>query len=336
MITMRSPSTTARASCHLVSASPRPLSSRTRHVNADTSLAHQCGSIREASTSMPTATAIISENQNTSAIDPQHRSPAALARIAALAAAALLLAGCSGAHGDTSADAATPTTVPGTTPTIARATTAVLERPDSMTLPQGTTATTPPSTDAAPTTMLATVAPGENDGPLPPSTDVPELEPPGPVFPGGDASAGYGPFGPFAVRPLTSEAEADVRRAVDAYLEAAMVAPLRAGGTADLSALLTPVARQRLNGAEWALLVDEGLPAAPDAVGEVLSVRVDGLVGPDGVGVANVTVELQAAGFAVDGALVRVARRGVLTFVPAGGGRWLIDAFELTVDREHP
>jgi hypothetical protein len=172
----------------------------------------------------------------------------------------------------------------------------------------------------------------------PPPADPAAPTPPAPAPAGGNATEGYGPFGPFAVGSLDDAARAAVSSAVEAYLVAASVLPLRTGVPADLRAVLTPDALARLSPAGLAVLTDgssAGLTTLADAALVRADVGVDGIVGPDGGSVASASIDTLVTGTTPGGAPVRVSRRGSLLLVPGPTG-WQIDEFDLVVDRELP
>ena len=324
--------TSARAGRQVPSVAPVVDSSCTSQLNHDPSAARRWGRVRTfmrlAATRSATATATMTTPQamlasETSSTGSKHRTAPRRARVPALVGL-LVVAACS------SGGAATPTTT-AAPPTTVRAT------------------TTAPST-AAPTTLATTILrPPPVTLPVPtvvtvavPRPAVPPAPPPeqqgGGTPAGGNASEGYGPFGPFTVQPLDDAARAAVTAAVEAYLVAGSVLPLRSGAPADLRAVLTPSALARLNPAQLAVLTDgaeSGLTALEAVALARAEVGVDGIVGPDGGSVAAATIDTLVTATTAGGSPVRISRRGNLLLVPGPSG-WQIDEFDLVVDRELP
>lgn len=126
-----------------------------------------------------------------------------------------------------------------------------------------------------------------------------------------------------------------VKAALDRYVADAIVAPLRSGGPApDLSAVLTPAVLARLGGADRETLVQEGLPAASEAIRpEAATVALSTLAGPDGAPVlvaARLDLRLHAVGPRLD---VDVVRQGDLVLVPEAD-QWKIDGYQLRASRD--
>jgi hypothetical protein len=288
--------------------------------------------MRVAASRSATATATMTTPQAMSASEAsstgsKHRTAPRRAVVPALVGL-LLAAACS------SGGAATPPT-PAAPPTAA---------------PTSAAPTTAAPTTAAPTTLATTIQrPPPVTLPVPTVVTVtvprPAVQPPPPPEQqgggspaGGNASEGYGPFGPFTVQPLDDAARAAVSAAVEAYLVAGSVLPLRSGEPANLDTVLTPSALARLNPAQLAVLTDgaasglAGLAAVTLARAEV---GVDGIVGPDGGSVAAATIDTLVTATTAGGSPVRITRRGSLLLVPGPSG-WQIDEFDLVVDRELP
>jgi hypothetical protein len=298
-------------------------------VKRPTSLAHQWGSMRAASANMPIATTTNPAIHSAFTMPVKHRRRRHLAGVAVLA---ILVLGACGGGTDRAAPPGPSATLPAPVTTRSAQAPAKPARPSGTlpqsTMPAQTTTTASPTTSAAPT---PSAAPGGNDGPVP-ETLAPPPPGQGSVFPVGDASEGYGRFGPFEVQPL-GRAEAAVRQAVDAYVEAAVFLPLRSGARANLQGVLSAVALSHLGAAQRAVLTDEGLPLVLDAAPERFDVAVDGMIGPDGAGVATASITLVVTGKATGGGPVVVRRSGVLALIPEGTA-WRIDSFDLTVERD--
>ena len=119
------------------------------------------------------------------------------------------------------------------------------------------------------------------------------------------------------------------------YLDGAVVSPLRSGrAAADLPAIFTASAAQRLAGPDRATLVEDVVPGVSRS-GRVddASARLTGLLDSGGsilVVAAKVDVVLRTG---ASGAETRVARSGELVLVPDGGA-WRIDGYDLRVTRE--
>jgi hypothetical protein len=138
-------------------------------------------------------------------------------------------------------------------------------------------------------------------------------------------------------QPPSDDIIASVKATLDAYLAQAIVAPLYTGTPAgDLSTIFTPVALERVVGdpTARATLIDEGMPAATDAiVAEAANVTLGSVAGPDGVTAiigAQVDLTVHATGPAID---VRIVRNGEMTLIPEGDG-WRIDSFIVRAQRD--
>ncbi len=209
-----------------------------------------------------------------------------------------------------------PVAVP--TPTTQRATTTTRPRP-TTTRPAPTTTTLPPTT----TTTI-------------PPPQVPNL--------GAPVLTAARLTGPDFVGPeLTQEGKDTVTRLMTDYVSRAVAAPVGTGQPADVQAMLSSVLTPRLTAAQRAILTDEGVPRLTLVKTDKFEVAVDGLAGTDGlVGVVNCRLDLQVSGVTADGGqVVTIVRRGDLTYIwepasLAGGGAWLLDSFNLTVERTLP
>jgi hypothetical protein len=119
------------------------------------------------------------------------------------------------------------------------------------------------------------------------------------------------------------------------YLDGALMSPMRSGRSpADLPAIFTASAAQRLGGPDRATLVEDVAPGASRS-GRVddASARLTGLLDSGGsilMVAAKVDVVLRTG---ASGAETRVARSGELVLVPDGGA-WKIDGYDLRVTRE--
>lgn len=142
----------------------------------------------------------------------------------------------------------------------------------------------------------------------------------------------------FEQLPLAGLDEAtreEVAQAVHLYLVAATVDPLRTGRPAELVAVLTDDAFARLQPATRQVLADEGLPVLTRLSVTRADTSIDGVVGPDGDGVAVAGVTFLVEGVTAGEAMVTVQRTGTLTLVTTPAG-WRIDAFDLAVERSLP
>lgn len=128
---------------------------------------------------------------------------------------------------------------------------------------------------------------------------------------------------------------AAVLDALNRYLEAAVLTPLRSGGPAgDLAPLFTPLSAPRVLsvGPDRAAFIDEGLAPATGLRRERGVATLTGLGGRDALlSVVSAQLELRLAG-EVNGAPLRVVRTGELVLIPEGG-TWRIDAWDLRVTR---
>lgn len=120
------------------------------------------------------------------------------------------------------------------------------------------------------------------------------------------------------------------------YLRLGVLTPLRSGGPAGpLAPYFTAEAGRLVSapGTDRAAFVDEGLPPATAIRQDHAVATLAGLAGPDGVVVVvTARLDLQVT-VEVEGAPVTIARTGELVLVPEGG-RWKIDAFDISVKRD--
>ncbi len=129
---------------------------------------------------------------------------------------------------------------------------------------------------------------------------------------------------------------AAVKATLDAWLAAAVVAPLHSGQPAgDLSAVFTPAALEQLaDPATRATLVDEGLPPATKGItAERVTAGLFSVAGADevtGVVAAQVDVKLRAVGDTMD---VDIVHFGEVVLVPEGD-TWKIDSFALDAGKD--
>jgi hypothetical protein len=129
---------------------------------------------------------------------------------------------------------------------------------------------------------------------------------------------------------------AAVKKTIDAWVAAAVVAPLHSGQPAgDLAAVFTPAALERLaDPAVRAAMVDEGLPpATKEITAERANVGLFSVAGPDevvAVIAAQLDLKVRAVGPTLD---VDVSHYGELVLVQEGDG-WKIDSFALEAARD--
>jgi len=328
----RPPTTSARAGRHFPTVSPEGDSSCTSQLNQEPSSERLWALVsvfmRIARYSRPTAAATITKAQAASANERastarQHRARLGRAGIPA-AAGLLVLASC--ASGSAASPPATPpSTAAPTVPTTEARTTVptTIAKPAPVTLPVPTIVTVPvANTAVAPTPAAPAGGAGAGGG----------------GGSGGNATEGYGPFGPFDVGSLDDASRAAVASAVEAYLVAASVLPLRSREEPDLRAVLTPAALGRLTPQVLAVVADgadAGLPRLEGVSLVKADVGVDGIVGPDGGRVATASIDTLVTATTEGGSPVTIARRGNLVLVPGPSG-WQIDELDLTVDRDLP
>lgn len=145
------------------------------------------------------------------------------------------------------------------------------------------------------------------------------------------ASAG----GDVALDEATQQA---VIGAAQAYVDAAVVAPLNDGAVADgYDALFDSFVQASAIEADRAVLTDEGIPA-PTASPAVTAtpVRIDALAAPDG------SVTLLATSFNIEitaetaSGPISVRRATELTFAAGPDGGWLVTAYRVNVERDLP
>jgi len=134
----------------------------------------------------------------------------------------------------------------------------------------------------------------------------------------------------------SGDAWAGALATLNRYLQLGILTPLRSGGPAGpLAPYFTAEAGGRVSspGAERAAFVDEGLPPATVIRQDKAVATLAGLAGADGV-MAVVTARLDLRVTAqIDGSPVVIVRTGELVLVPEGG-RWKIDAFDISVKRD--
>jgi hypothetical protein len=127
-----------------------------------------------------------------------------------------------------------------------------------------------------------------------------------------------------------------VMNALRSYVDDATVRPLRTGkADPGLANIVDAGVTAQLAGADRAVLVDEGLPAA---VGRLTvtspAVPLTALVGADGqplIVVATVKLDVRAT---TKRGPVHIARAGDLEFAPGANGTWQLTGYDLTVNRD--
>lgn len=132
------------------------------------------------------------------------------------------------------------------------------------------------------------------------------------------------------------DVKAAVTASLDAWLNQAVVGPLRTGRApgAGLEAIFTEPALARLAapGPDRAALLEEGTPPAGEVRQERADARLTALTAPGGE-VAVVTVQLDVAHVVeAGGTAVAVVRSGEVVLVPSGG--WRIDAYDIRTSRD--
>lgn len=133
--------------------------------------------------------------------------------------------------------------------------------------------------------------------------------------------------------PFPDDVKAAVRATLDRYLQDAVLTPLRTGQRAgDLGPIFTGPARARVDGADRAALVDEGLPPAADVRADAATVGLAALAGGDSaVTVVTAALDLRVQTGGSDP--VTIVRGGHLVLVPDGGG-WKIDGYDVRTTRD--
>jgi type IV pilus biogenesis protein CpaD/CtpE len=130
---------------------------------------------------------------------------------------------------------------------------------------------------------------------------------------------------------------AAIRKTLDGWLAAAVVAPLHTGQPApDLAPLFTaPALAQLADPAVRATVVDEGLPPATTSIAaEIANVLLSTVAGPDEVLAvvgARIDVKIHAVGPTID---VDVVHQGELVLAPEADGTWRIESFALHTARD--
>ena len=138
--------------------------------------------------------------------------------------------------------------------------------------------------------------------------------------------------------PFPDDVKAAVSASLDAYLDQAVVGPLRTGkpAGAGLDGVFTAAALARLTGPgpDRAAMLEEGAPLAGKVRQERANASLTALTGPGGE-VVLVTAQLDLA-HTVDtkggAGSVAVVRSGEVVLVPDGG--WRIDAYDLRAARD--
>lgn len=159
------------------------------------------------------------------------------------------------------------------------------------------------------------------------------VEPPAPIVITG---AGFDLHTAGTVGPAAFDAAwAGVLDTLNAYLEAAVLKPLRTGGPAgDLRPLFSGPAAERVvpGGPDRFAFIDENLAPVSDVRQEAATAKLTALAGTDGImSVVTADLDLRLVGH-IAGAPVKVARTGELVLMPEGG-RWRIDAYDIKVTR---
>lgn len=167
---------------------------------------------------------------------------------------------------------------------------------------------------------------------------------------GGDRDGGGAAAPAFGVTVVSADVQAmaprpaafpdDVKAAVDAtldaYLEHALVGPLRSGKppTAALATLFTDAALGRLAapGPDRAAVLEQGAPLAGKVTQDRANAALTALTAPGG-DVVLVTARLDVAHTVRTGdGPIAVVRSGELVLVPFGG--WRIDAYDMRTARD--
>jgi len=257
---------------------------------------------------------------------------------------AAMLVSCGGGREASPTSTSPPISAAATSTTRLHSTAGALAIPDFV------------STTSSSTTAL------ENDGPggdlTPGPGTLAQLAP----RRGGDASVGYGPFGPFELASLSTTQRQAIDDAVDRWIDDALLEPLRFGTRADLSQVVT--AGVSLTSSQRGVLTEDGQARLAEAFVSRRLVQITGIVGPDASAVAVATVDVVVEGrqgstsststTSTPGTTgtptgktttttfssttststdLMVRRTGTLLMVPAGV-QWRIDAFELHVERD--
>ena len=142
---------------------------------------------------------------------------------------------------------------------------------------------------------------------------------------------------PNGTKPPDEAAMASIKKTLDGWLAAAVVAPLHSGQPApDLAPLFTPPALERLaDPAVRATLVDEGMPPATTSItAEIANVLLSTVAGPDEVLAvvgARIDVKVHAVGPTLD---VDVVHQGEIVLIPEPDGTWRIESFALHTARD--
>jgi hypothetical protein len=145
------------------------------------------------------------------------------------------------------------------------------------------------------------------------------------------ASDSAGPTAAFTA--AQAQAVVDVIRA---YVNGAIVAPLRAGTPGDLSTVFDAGALATVNGADKAVMTDTGLPkVAGDLTVRAKPVNLVALGDQSGtVVLVSATVDLTVDGKAEGAKLpMHVVRTGDLVLAPDGSGGWRITSYSISVNR---
>jgi hypothetical protein len=121
------------------------------------------------------------------------------------------------------------------------------------------------------------------------------------------------------------------------YLDDAILAPMRSGGSApDLGPLFTAETAPRIGAGDRAAMVGEGMPRAGGGVeADAANATITPFRVGDDVPLVIAQIDLRLRARDVEGASVTVAHKGELVLVPEGSG-WRIGGYDMLATRDTP
>lgn len=133
---------------------------------------------------------------------------------------------------------------------------------------------------------------------------------------------------------LSEIVQGRVQGLLDRYLNNAVVIPLRTGERiGDLSSVFVGPALQRMDGADRAALVDEGMKASDIEV-DAAAADLTALIGPDGIVVLAANIHMQVTAD-LAGTPLTIDRAGEL-LLSADDDAWKISGYTIRVTRDTP
>lgn len=134
---------------------------------------------------------------------------------------------------------------------------------------------------------------------------------------------------------LSDTTRGRIQGVLDRYLTNAVLIPLRtAERIGDLSSVFMGQALERMEGADRAALVDEGMPKAEEIEVTTASADLTALLGPDGIAVMAADIHLVVTAD-VAGTPLTIERAGELLLSPERDA-WKISGYQVRVTRDTP